>query len=329
VRLFPPTACVFFVYDLFLSGQPNLGLLALVLGGLLLARAGRGWWAGVPLAAAAALKAFPVVVLVYLLWRREWKAAGSMVLGLVFFLFVLPVPVRGWDRNLTDLSEWANGMLFSRGDEGPGQRPERSLGWRNQSLQGVTSRLVRAGNAKAEETAEEIDDRNRVTAAVTGTAAPTAAALQPGSRGHPLFVNVIDLGPRGGALAGVAFAGVLGLGFVLVLPRRAARTARTDAVEFALLVTLVTVASPYSYAYYFAWMITPLTVLVHFALTAATRADRRVAWATTAGTVVLFAAYPVQVWGLIPASLGALFWSAVVALAGLGYLMVRERSRPS
>ena len=246
VRLLPSALCIFFVYDVFLLGQPNLGLLALVLGGLALARGGRGWWAGIPLAAAAAIKAFPVVVLLYLLWRRQWAAAASMTIWLGVFLFVLPVPIRGWDRNLSDLNEWANGMLFSRSDDGPGQRPERSLGWRNQSLIGTTSRLLRAGNAKAEETNNETDllDFEVNTGRMTAEEAE-AVRNSPTWPGRPMYVNLIDFGPKGGSVAALVVAGLLGVGFLLVMPfRTAARTRRTDALELGMLVTLITVASP-------------------------------------------------------------------------------------
>jgi hypothetical protein len=72
LRLIPGAVCLFFINDMFLLGQPNLGLLCLVVGGLMLARSGREILGGGLLAAAAALKAFPAVVIVYLVWRWQW-----------------------------------------------------------------------------------------------------------------------------------------------------------------------------------------------------------------------------------------------------------------
>ena len=136
LRTVPSAVCLFFVADMFTLGQPNLGLFVLILGGLMLLRNGHWGWAGTCFALATAIKAFPAVVLIYLLWRREWKAAGAMVLITVFLLVVVPAPQRGFERNAVELKTWADGMLFSGGEKGVGQRPEQSVSWRNQSLLG-------------------------------------------------------------------------------------------------------------------------------------------------------------------------------------------------
>src|SRR6185369_7510465 len=92
LRLIPTAVCLFFLNDMFLLGQPNLGLLCLVLGGLMLTRSekpGNQILGGGLFALAAAIKAFPAVVIVYLLWRRQWLAVLAMVgFGVVFFVGV-------------------------------------------------------------------------------------------------------------------------------------------------------------------------------------------------------------------------------------------------
>lgn len=322
LRVIPAAICLFFLNDMFLLGQPNLGLLCLVLGGLMLTRSDKPTnqiLGGGLFALATAIKAFPAVVIVYLLWRRQWLAALSMVGFCVLFFVAVPVVVRGGDRSMGELKTWANGMLFRQGEKGHGQRPEQSVGFRNQSLFGVANRLLRPGNAKAEETA-------------SGGA-------------EPLYVNVVDLSYRGAMIGAMTVAGLLGLGFVLVMPRKAnsplearlltrlglagvalqpersCQTRDTDAAEFGMLVILMTIGTPYAFGYYFVWLLFPLTVIVHHGL----KGDR-IAWGAVLGVAALFAAS-----GLVafkwyePMAYGSLFWAAVVALAGCGWVMVRSR----
>src|SRR5205085_3177474 len=99
--------------------------------------------AGALVAIAAAIKAFPAIAIVYLIYRRYWLAAASFVLTLVFLLIVLPIPFRGWDLAKQDLQRWSNGMLFKYDENGVGQRLGRSTSWKNQSIWGVANRLLR------------------------------------------------------------------------------------------------------------------------------------------------------------------------------------------
>ena len=63
------------------------------------------------IAVAAAIKAFPVLAIVYLVYRRYWTAAGSLILTLVFLLLILPGLFRGFERAWHDLEKWSAGML--------------------------------------------------------------------------------------------------------------------------------------------------------------------------------------------------------------------------
>ena len=304
LRVVPAAVCLFFVADMFTLGQPNLGLMGLVLGGLMLLRRGRWAWAGACFAAATALKAFPAVVLVYLLWRREWKAAGATIAVTALLLVVVPAPQRGFARNLGELKTWADGMLFRGGEQGVGQRPEQSVSWRNQSLFGVGHRLLRPANAEADAFDADIP---------------------------PQYVNVLDLDYKRASLALMACAGLLGLGFILVMPPRAERTRATDALEFSLLLVLMTIGTPYAFSYYFVWLIPPLTVCVGRGQTAARLGDRRLGWGTVAIVALLFAS------GIESAvtddhtfmAVGNLFWAAVVLALALAAMLLAERRNPS
>ncbi len=294
LRTVPAAVCLFFIADMFTLGQPNLGLLVLILGGLMLLRRGRWAWAGTLFALATAIKAFPAVVLVYLLWRREWKAAGVMVLVTAFLLAVVPAPQRGFERNLVELRTWADGMLFRAGEKGVGQRPEQSVGWRNQSLHGVGQRFLRPANSEAD-------------------------AFDPNVT---QYVNVVDLGPTGASAAIALCSALLGLAFILVMPPRAKRTRATDAIEFSLLLLLMTVGTPYAFSYYFVWLIPPLTVCIH--------RGGRLGWGCVALVTILFAL------GIPSATstdhtghaLGNLFWAALVLVLALGVMLMQERRRP-
>ena len=102
--------------------------------------------AGSMFALATAIKVFPVAVFPYLIWRRQWAAAASMVVFLGVFLFVLPAPFRGYQHNVAELKTWYQGMVGSSSEKGFGQRDEQNWSWVNQSIIAVTHRLTRPVN---------------------------------------------------------------------------------------------------------------------------------------------------------------------------------------
>ncbi len=294
-RIVPAAVCLFFIADMFTLGQPNLGLLVLILGGLMLLRRGHWAWAGTLFALATAIKAFPAVVFVYLVWRRQWKAVGVMVLVTAFLLVVVPAPQRGFERNLTEMKTWADGMLFSGGEKGVGQRPEQSVGWRNQSLQGVGQRFLRPANAEAD-------------------AFDAAIA--------PRYVNVLDLDYKQANRVIAVGSALLGLGFILVMPPRTQRTRATDALEFSLLLLLMTIGTPYAFSYYFVWLIPPLTVCVH-----------RGGWLGWGGVLLVTILFALGIPSATSTdhtgmALGNLFWAAFALVIALGVMLVRERRSP-
>jgi hypothetical protein len=220
------------VWGNFLLGQPSLVLLALMLGAFLCLQRKRGWAAGGLIAIAAAIKAFPVMAIVYLIYRRSWIATASLLLTLAFLLIVLPLPFRGLTQATQDLGRWSSGMLFKYDETGVGQRLGRSNSWKNQSIWGVANRLLRH---------VEYDHK-----------------YEPH---EPVYANVADLGFNTVNRIIVACALALGLAFVTVMPRAQQRTPETDAIEFALLLLLMLIFTPLSFGYLFAWLLYPLTVV--------------------------------------------------------------------
>lgn len=230
------------IWGNFLLGQPSLVLLALMLGAFILLQRKQPWGAGALVALAAAIKAFPVMGLVYLVYRRFWLAAVSVVLTLTFFLIVLPIPFRGYARAKQDLERWSNGMLFKYDESGVGQRLGRSTSWKNQSIWGVANRLLRH---------VEYDHK-----------------YEPH---EPVYANFADLDfdTVNRIILGCALG--LGLVYIGVMPRRAQRTRETDAIEFALLLLLILVFTPLSFGYLFAWLLYPLTVIAQRMVTDTTK----------------------------------------------------------
>src|SRR6202012_2631721 len=221
----PGFVTVSFVFDMFDLGQPNLVLLAMMLYGFWLLQHERPWMAGSMFALATAIKVFPVAVLPYLLWRRQWVAAASMAIFVGIFLFVVPAPVRGFQHNITELKTWYQGMVGTSSEKGFGQRDEQNWSWVNQSIIAVTHRLTRPINYNQ-------DDPTR-----------------------PLrTMNVVDIPCQAANLLVVAISLAIGLGYIIVMPPASRRTERSDAEEIGILFCLMTVASPLARQYYFMWL---------------------------------------------------------------------------
>jgi hypothetical protein len=119
-----------------------------------------------------------------------------------------------------------------------GQRPMRSYTWKNQSLVSVSNRLLRHVDADA-------------------ASAPHT----------PIYVNFADLKfPVVNAVV-VSVALALGIWFIVVMPRRAMRTAESDAIEFALLLLLMLMITPLSFGYFYSWLMLPFAVITQRVLT--------------------------------------------------------------
>src|SRR5437667_1224830 len=144
----PSLLLIVYIWSSYHLGQPNLVLLALMLGAFFALRPNCQIIAGNLIAVAAAIKAFPVIAIVYLFYRHYWIAAVSLVVTLVFLLFILPAPFRGLDRAWQDFEKWSAGMLKYEA-KAVAQRPMRSYTWKNQSLIGVANRLLRHVDADA------------------------------------------------------------------------------------------------------------------------------------------------------------------------------------
>jgi Glycosyltransferase family 87 len=290
----PGIVTVTFVFDMFDLGQPNLMLLAMMLYGFWLLRLQRSWMAGSMFALAAAIKVFPVAVLPYLLWRKQWATAASMIVFLGVFLFVLPAPFRGLERNATELTTWYQGMIGSSSEKGFGQRDEQNWSWINQSIIAVTHRLTRPVNYSQ-------DDPSRIK--------------------PPRYMNFANLDFKTANLVVVAISALIGLGYIVVMPKASRRTERSDAEEIAILFCLMTIASPLARQYYFLWLFFPMTVLMHRAAYDLRPAVRTATWAVLviAGLLLLLS---LPVFPMDFQALGNNLAATVLLMAGLVWHML-------
>src|SRR5438105_2092628 len=217
-----------FVWSSYHLGQPSLVLLALMLGAFLSLRRDREILAGALVALAVAIKAFPLLAIFYLVYRRYWTAAVSLVIALVILLFLLPIPFRGLHQTWSDVRDWQHGMLRYE-QSGIAQRPARGYSWKNQSIFGVANRLLRRVS---------VDDEPN----------------------PPAYANVADLDFTTINIVIIASALLLGFSFVLAMPRQ--RTPDADAREFAALLTLILIFTPLAFGYLFVWLMFPLALLI-------------------------------------------------------------------
>ena len=283
----PSFLTISFIFDQYDLGQPNLLLLALILAGFACLQRQRPIAAGALIALATALKAFPIAVLPYLLWRRQWRAALSMASLLVVFTLLVPSAVRGLERTTSELGIWAQAMVG--GESGFGQREAQNWSWVNQSLLAVTHRLLRPVDFNA------------------------INPEQP-----PRYINVVTLERRTADLVSLVVAVAIGLGFLLVMPRQAERCAQSDAEELAILLCLVTIASPLARQYYFVWLFFPLTVLIHRAAFDSRPAARRVS-ATAIVVASLLLTLSLPVFPKLLQALGNNLLATLVLIAALAW----------
>ena len=143
VVIIPSLAVIVLIHNIYLLGQPNLLLLALLLGAFACLRRGRHVAAGALVATAAAIKAFPILALGYLVYRRMWTASATTVAVLAAWLLIAPLPFRTPAQALDDVIVWSQGMIFTYNSYGIAQRPIRSYSYKNQSIMALAHRLLR------------------------------------------------------------------------------------------------------------------------------------------------------------------------------------------
>jgi len=92
-------------------GNVNLLMLMLVMLTLWLWQTGRNAIAGLPLALAVSIKLTPVLIVVYAVYKRQWRLLAGVTAGLLIFLVLLPGAYLGFSKNLATMHAWADHVI--------------------------------------------------------------------------------------------------------------------------------------------------------------------------------------------------------------------------
>ena len=106
LRLLPLLVCAGSLGTDLSRGQVDIAMLAIIAAALYLAARGRELGSGLCLAIPAAVKLFPPFLLLYPFWRRRWRMAAGVVLGLTLGLVVVPAAIFGPRRAVEVYQTW-------------------------------------------------------------------------------------------------------------------------------------------------------------------------------------------------------------------------------
>lgn len=285
-----------FAVDLYFLGQLNLTLLGLMMLAFFALEKKRPVVAGALFAMAAAAKAFPLSVLGYLVWRRHWTAAASMLGALALILVVLPAPIRGFERNWRELCIWTDNMLLHNTGDALANQPDRAFRYGNQTLMSVVHRLTR----------------------------PLPVGKE--SDGN-LTVNFVNIPSKASFVVFFVIAGAICLAFVTAMPARDCRTPHTNALEYAIVLLLIVIFSPKAGSYYYCWSIPGFTIVAAEAMRAPAGSGRR-RWivAGLSLSMAVMALALTQTFDRRLQGMGATMWGAVLLFITLVALL-RDRTR--
>lgn len=288
-----------YALDNLVLGQTNLLIMALALWAFVEDARGRQWLAGLPLGAAVAIKVFPAPLILYLLYRRRWAAATSALLASAFFLFLLPSPARGFQRNAIELSAWADRVALPFVSKGQaGDWGQHSLDFGNHSLPAVARRFLTQTNA-------QVAARERA----------------------PIYVNIAALNEQQVNRVVLAGYAALCLAFIWAIGWTVPDDRLRRATEYALVTVLLLLTSALSWTYFFVMLLLPLM--------AACRAlgegglPRRESIALQLAIAALVTA-TLLIGNHYARSLGSLFWASLLlffALAAAVYKLRRGAAR--
>jgi hypothetical protein len=184
----PPVLMGWPVISALMRGQASVLLMWLVVAAVYNSYKGREMLGAASLAGAIVLKVFPVLLLVYFLWRRQWRLVAGTIAGVALGAFVMPAAVLGWQNNRALLQEWMDVVgkpaLNIMAADPESHRYQELLNLargRNQSLQAILARVL--GVARNREIAAGI--------AVAMLAGTILAGRRAGPRGELLTVSAV------------------------------------------------------------------------------------------------------------------------------------------
>ena len=291
----PSLICCIFIWDTYLEGQLAFCLSACLVGMLVCLQRKKHAGAGFLLALAAGFKAFPILALPYLIYRRHWKALWYTLVFLFMFLFAIPVIFRG-SGAIDDLKVWKTGMLSPNTPEKIGQRAARSYTWQNGSLLAVAHRWLRPVIADHDDNVP------------------------------PIKINVADLKFETINHIATGLSLLICLGYVVVMPKEKYRTRFTDAAEGAMLLILIILFCPLSFNYNNSWLMCGITVVLFYISTHA-GCRKAAVWLTIALVPLVFSiSTKDHNWRYLRA-MGNTFFADLALLLELGWLLLISSSK--
>lgn len=287
-------ACGFrYVMDGLAHQQTDVVLGALLLGGCVALRRGRAALAATCFGVAAGAKCTPLLWCGYLLWRRQWRAAGWLV-AVAVGVNLLPDFIHGPPGGGLWLGEWFRRYLLplTGADYVPGIWYSEIV--YNQSLAGAVNRWF--------------------TTAWTWTASGFAVVHRP-TVPSPVALKALLYGTELMLLAGAAFA----------FRRGRSRVPPADeALEYAVVLLLMLLCSPMSSKPHFCTVLLPAFCLGRLAVG---RRDLPAGLAL-AGAILMGSVATKGLCGGEAAALamwfGNVMWGALFLLGGCGYALLRE-----
>lgn len=300
-RYWAPTGlvCLFAIDNLFL-GQTNILVMALVYWAFLEVARNREWRAGLPLAAAVAVKVFPLPLLAYFAYRWRVRAVISSLLWCLLLLVVLPAPVRGFRRNLNELAAWGERVVMPYVSQGKaGDWGQHALDFGNQSLQAVLNRYL-----------------SRVNVYVVARDPRRA-----------MYVNVADLSQQQINWVIVAAFAVLAVSFAAACGWRRPRDTLQAATEYSLAIMLVLLVSALSWTYFFVMLLLPVMTAMAL-LGSRHRLGPAPVWGLRVSLWALGAAIVLEV-SAYARALGNMCWTTLILYAALALACRDLRRRPA
>lgn len=287
--MLPSLFVIPFVSDMYLLGQPALLLLALCLGAFLALRKQRPLLAGFLVATATAMKAYPIILIGYFIYRKESRATIAIIASVAFYLTIFPLSYRTGEQSQQDLKLWARGMLFKYDDHSIAQRPDRSFSFKNQSLQATVHRLSRP-------------------------------VLADGEKDRSWTVNLTNLNFK--QSNSLMLASVVGLGLFTMWswwgkgqPLHPLQDSINCEQSMSLMLTVM--LAPLSFNYSYVWLIFPFTFLISIVVDSGrSKSQRNSAARTLIASVALLSLSILSQRG--SAAYGNIFFAGLVAFIGLG-----------
>lgn len=291
-------ASIWYLFHSLAHQQTDLVIGALVVGGCLLLSRRSETGAGALLGMAAAMKCTPLLWLPYLLWRRRWRAAGTLSLVAVV-VSLLPDAIHRPANSPSWLIRWTNDYLrpVATGQYAPGQWFSDPI--YNQSISGAINRW------------------GLTTWQWAGRKVQIAQAE------HPTDALILRRSHKLAAL------GLLAFGAVTIGARRRSQhqgnaELNREAFEFAVIMALMPLLSPMSSVPHFVVLVLPSFVMARVAIDGGRTSRALMALACLGGLLS-----NKDLWGSALYTLGlwyaAMSWQTLALMMGCCLAMWRRR----